>query len=213
MPVERAGSAAGRGVSRDDLAEERRVAIMAAAEQLLAVHGFDAMRLRDVAQQAGVSIGLIQHYFTTRDDLLFETMRTASRRRAEQWVGLASGATSAGARITALLEGAISDPQRCVIWLETCAASSRHPELRRDVQLTQDAWRETIRSAIDEGLAAGEFAPILPTDDLVALLVSLIDGLMLATVTESADEDGQAERTRLLHQTAGRLLGLSAGLE
>ena len=48
--------------SSADLVEERRAAIMAAAEQLLAVHGFDAMRLRDVAQQAGVSIGLIQHY-------------------------------------------------------------------------------------------------------------------------------------------------------
>ena len=136
---------AGAGGPRDDLVEERRAAIMAAAEQLLAVHGFDAMRLRDVAQQAGVSIGLIQHYFNTRDELLFETMRTASRRRAQQWVRLATGAANTGEKITGLLEGAISDPHRCVIWLETCAASTRHPELRSDVQLTQQAWREAIQ--------------------------------------------------------------------
>lgn len=203
-----ADSGVGGGGSRDELAEERRSAIMAAAEQLLAVHGFDAMRLRDVAQHAGVSIGLIQHYFNTRDELLFETMRMASRHRVQQWAGLAAGGASAVDKISALLEGAVNDPHRCVIWLETCAASSRHPELRRDVQLTQDTWRETIRVIVDEGLAAGEFTPIVPAEDLVALLVSLIDGLMLATVTEGADEDGQAERTRLLHQTAGRLLGL-----
>ncbi|MFT4167087.1 MAG: TetR family transcriptional regulator C-terminal domain-containing protein [Microlunatus sp.] len=196
-----------------DRLAERRATIMAATEQLLAVHGFDAMRLRDVAQQAGVSIGLIQHYFGTRDDLLFETMRTAGRRRAEQWVGLATSATSAGDKLAALLDGAISDPHRCVIWLETCAASSRHPELRRDVQLTQDTWRETIGAIVDEGLAAGEFVPVVPVEDLVVLLVSLIDGLMLATVTQSADEGGQTERTRLLRQTAGRLLGLSAERE
>jgi len=78
---------------------------MAAAEQLLAVHGFDAMRLRDVAQQARVSIGLIQHYFNTRDELLFETMRTASRRRAQQWVRLATGAANAGEKITVCWKG------------------------------------------------------------------------------------------------------------
>jgi len=181
---------------------------MAAAEQLLAVHGFDAMRLRDVAQQARVSIGLIQHYFNTRDELLFETMRTASRRRAQQWVRLATGAANAGEKITGLLEGAISDPHRCVIWLETCAASTRHPELRSDVQLTQQAWREAIQAAIEEGLATGELAPVVPTDDLVLLLISLIDGLMLATVTEDNGDTSQAERTRVLRETAQRLLGM-----
>ena len=191
-----------------DLVEERRAAIMAAAEQLLAVHGFDAMRLRDVAQQAGVSIGLIQHYFNTRDELLLETMRTASRRRAQQWVSLAAGAATAGDKLTGLLEGAISDPHRGVIWLETCAASTRHPELRPDVRRTQQAWRHAIRAAIDEGLATGEFAPVVPTDDLVLLLISLIDGLMLATVTEDDSDTSQAERTRVLRETAQRLLGM-----
>ena len=204
-----ASASAGGGVPRDDLIEERRTAIMAAAEQLLAVHGFDAMRLRDVAQQAGVSIGLIQHYFNTRDELLFETMRTASRRRAQQWVRLAAGAINASDKITGLLEGAISDPHRCVIWLETCAASTRHPDLRPDVQLTQAAWRGAIEAAINEGLAAGEFAPVVPTEDLVLLLVSLIDGLMLATVTENDDGTSQAERTRVLRETAQRLVGMA----
>src|SRR4051794_37582157 len=83
------------GRSRDDLIEERRAAIISAAEKLLAVHGFDALRLRDVSKEAGVSIGLIQHYFTTRDELLYETMRVASERRAEQWSRLGSGQESA----------------------------------------------------------------------------------------------------------------------
>lgn len=196
------------GASRDDLVEERRAAIMDAAEQLLAVYGFDAMRLRDVAQQAGVSIGLIQHYFNTRDELLFETMRMASHRRAHQWVRLAADATNASDKLTALLEGSIDDRHRCVVWLETCAASTRHPDLRRDVRLTQDAWREAIRAAIDEGVGSGEFRPIVPAQDLVALLVSLIDGLMLASVTEDGDDASQAERIRLLRETAQRLLGI-----
>ena len=48
----------------------------------------------------------------------------------------------------------------------------------------------------------------MPADDLVALLVSLIDGLMLASVTEEDDATRHAGRVRLLHETAQRLLGM-----
>jgi AcrR family transcriptional regulator len=194
------------GQSRDDLIEERKAAILDAAEQLIAVHGFDALRLRDVSKEAGVSIGLIQHYFTTRDELLRETMRTASMRRAAQWTQLASGHEHANEKLTALLEGAINDRHRCVVWLETCAAATRHPDLLPDVQRTQDAWRGTLRDAIDEGVANGEFTPMIPVADIVVLLVSLIDGLMLATATEPVDDDTQDYRVQLLHEGARRLL-------
>jgi AcrR family transcriptional regulator len=177
-----------------------------AAEQLIAVHGYDALRLRDVSKAAGVSIGLIQHYFTTRDELLRETMRTASLRRAEQWAQLASGHERAPEKLTALLEGAINDRHRCVVWLETCAAATRHPDLLPDVQRTQDAWRGALRDAIEEGVAKRDFAPVIPVADIVVLLVSLIDGLMLASATDSAEEDTQDYRVQLLRETAQRLL-------
>ncbi len=193
-------------VSRDDLAEERRAAIMDAAEELVAVHGFDALRLRDVSERAGVSIGLIQYYFTTRDGLLLETMRMASQRRARQWGELGQQADTPADKLAALLEGSINDHHRCVVWLETCAAATRHPELLPDVELTEESWRVALLAAIDEGVAAGEFAPAIPTEDLVVLLVSLIDGLMLATATQANDEATQTLRIRLLRETADRLL-------
>lgn len=194
------------GVTGDDLAEERRAAIMAAAEELVAVHGFDALRLRDVSRRAGVSIGLIQYYFTTRDELLLETMRQASRHRAEQWTRLGNGPLGAGERLAALLDGSISDRHRCVVWLETCAASTRHPELRPDVEHTQNAWRAAMRAVVDDGVAAGEFVPTIPVEDVVVLIVGLIDGLMLATATEAGDDVVQGHRIRLLHEAARRLL-------
>jgi TetR/AcrR family transcriptional repressor of bet genes len=196
------------GRSRDDLVEERKAVVLDTAEQLLAVHGFDALRLRDVAKAAGVSIGLIQHYFTTRDELLRETMRTASQRRARQWTPLANGHERAPEKLTALLEGALNDRHRCVVWLETCAAASRHPELVPDVQRTQEAWRAAMRAAIQAGVADKDFKPTIPAEDIVALLVSLIDGLMLATATEPSDPAEQERRVQLLREAAQRLLGL-----
>lgn len=194
------------GRSRDELVEERRAAILAAAEELIAVYGFDALRLRDVSQKAGVSIGLIQHYFITRDDLLQDTMRAASVRRAEQWSQLASDQVGPSERLAVLLEGSLNDRHRCVVWLETCAAATRHPVLRPDVERTQEAWRAALRAAIEDGVATKDFAPTIPAEDIVVLLVSLIDGLMLATATESDDSSSHDYRIQLLREASQRLL-------
>jgi AcrR family transcriptional regulator len=50
--------------------EQARAELLDAAEQLLSERGPDAVGLRDVAQRAGVSHGLITHYFGTYDALV-----------------------------------------------------------------------------------------------------------------------------------------------
>jgi len=194
------------GRSRDDLVEVRKAAILNAAEDLLAVHGFDVLRLRDVSKAAGVSIGLIQHYFTTRDELLYETMRVASERRAEQWTQLASGHQRAHDKVTALLEGSISDRHRCVIWLETCAAATRHTDLLADVRRTQESWRRALGEAIQQGVETGEFTEMIPASEAVDLLVSLIDGLMVAAAVDTVNKASQEYRVQILRDAARRLL-------
>lgn len=201
----------GAGRADQPLGEQRRLEVMTVAEELVAVHGFDALRLRDVAKRAGVSIGLIQHYFGTRDELLLETMRHASARRAREWSELADAASQPSDRLAMLLNGAIGEPRRCAVWLETCAAAARHPELLPDVRRTQQAWRDTLRAAIEQGVAEAAFVPTISVDDAVELLMGLIDGLMLATVVEGGDDASQHQRVRLLQDSARRLLPAPMG--
>lgn len=51
------------------------------------------------------------------------------------------------------------------------------PEITPDAHRTQQAWRAAIRSAIEAGMRDKAFNPTIPVEDIVALLVSLIDGL------------------------------------
>jgi AcrR family transcriptional regulator len=50
--------------------EERRQAIAEAVYQLIGERGWEAVTLRDVAGTAGISMGQVQHYFTTKTDML-----------------------------------------------------------------------------------------------------------------------------------------------
>ena len=47
--------------------------------------GLTALRLADVADEAGVSVGTIQHYFGTRERLLLETFAFETERALERW--------------------------------------------------------------------------------------------------------------------------------
>ncbi|MFC9488655.1 TetR/AcrR family transcriptional regulator [Streptomyces hydrogenans] len=189
------------------LAEQRRGEILNAAEKLLATHGFDALRLRDVSEAAGVSIGLIQHHFATRDDLLLETMRVASERRAQQWRELARSAASPAAQVRALIEGAIGDHHRCVIWIETCAAATRHPELLGDVRSTQEAWHSAITEALTDAVQDGSVPADVSPGATAELLIRLIDGFMLDAAVGTASATDAEQRLALLKESAARILG------
>ncbi|WP_161982949.1 TetR/AcrR family transcriptional regulator [Candidatus Frankia alpina] len=49
---------------------ERRRHIAQAVFRVTASHGVEAVSLRDVAAEAGVSMGMVQHYFRTKDEML-----------------------------------------------------------------------------------------------------------------------------------------------
>jgi len=64
-----------------------REAILAAAEELFATRGFNAVSVRDIAQAAGANPGSVTYHFTTKDGLLLEIYRRhcgpMNHRRAE----------------------------------------------------------------------------------------------------------------------------------
>ncbi|GAB4054501.1 TetR/AcrR family transcriptional regulator [Catellatospora paridis] len=51
-------------------ADERRRTIAEAVFRVIETTGSEAVSLRDVAAEAGVSMGMVQHYFSTKDEML-----------------------------------------------------------------------------------------------------------------------------------------------
>ena len=67
-----------RRTVRETMRETVRVAILDAAEELIAKHGLHDAALVQIAKRAGVAVGTLYNYFTDRDDLirgLFEARR------------------------------------------------------------------------------------------------------------------------------------------
>jgi AcrR family transcriptional regulator len=67
--------------------EQRRRVIAEAIYEVIGDRGWEAVTLRDVARAAGVSMGQVQHYFTTKTDMLLFAlghMRARALTRLEQ---------------------------------------------------------------------------------------------------------------------------------
>lgn len=66
--------------------EARRRQIAEAVWAITAMRGLDAVSLREVAAQAGVSMGMVQHYFGTKDAMLLFACEHIVERASEEVV-------------------------------------------------------------------------------------------------------------------------------
>jgi AcrR family transcriptional regulator len=60
--------------SRKVQAEERRLQILETALSVFASNGFKGTSIKDIAEAAGISQGLMYHYFSSKEDLLETTV-------------------------------------------------------------------------------------------------------------------------------------------
>jgi TetR/AcrR family transcriptional regulator, transcriptional repressor of bet genes len=68
--------------------EQRRQEIATAVLRLVTTRGVEAASLRTVASEAGVSMGAVQHYFTTKDEMLQFALAYGHTLLAERAAGL-----------------------------------------------------------------------------------------------------------------------------
>ena len=92
--------------------EKRRREVVEAAFRLVIAHGVEGISLRKVAEESGLNIGSVRHYFDGHQDLLVAAAQEAGdrmgRRLAQHSVGKLEGLTGTAAvdALQALVGGA-----------------------------------------------------------------------------------------------------------
>lgn len=144
---------------------EVRERILSAAVDLFASHGYDATSVSQVVAQAGVTKGALYHYFSAKDDLLFEIYHTLL---TEQLASLdrimAMGLDPAGALrevIRSLVETTSAEAKAVTVFTREGArlGEERWDALRTEWRRYQDTVRTLIRDAQRAGKFAGHASP------------------------------------------------------
>lgn len=154
--------------------------------RLVAAHGVEAATVRRVAAEAGVSIGMVQHHFPTKDAMLRAAMEAAGasfRARAQRaCAGLgAAPALRALARELLPLDAARGDEGR--VWLAFVARAAVDPVVRA---AHAEGWQQ-LEDHLTGLLAAhrGRDEAGVDRDD-ARLLLAVLDGLAVGGLVEHA---------------------------
>ena len=147
-----------------ELSRRKRV-ILEATLGLVAAEGAATVRLRDVARASGVSVGSLQYYFDSRDQLIREAFDQHARDVVEL-VALAGDASAPPpTRLAAVIEAAVLRPdlrQSAALWMEFVTAGLHDDELRALLAGAYEAWRELLAEVVRSGTETGDFRPLLP---------------------------------------------------
>ena len=170
-------------MARDALKEARKVQLMEATIDCIAARGFADLTLADVAKAAGLSVGIVNFYFRSKDVLLIETLRHLVADYVQQTNdNIRSAGTTAAAQIEAMIESdfhrTIANRKRVTVWYAFWGETRWRPEFLKICQQLSDSFHEETRAAFARLIAEGGYGNVNP--DLVARgFDAMIDGLWL----------------------------------
>lgn len=186
--------------------EARRRRIADAVCRVAAREGVEGASLRHVAAEAGVSMGQVQHYFTTKDEMLlfaFQALSTRFEQRLAATADRLPPPPTAKALLRALLmamlctdEAGRAEAPLWVAFLARAAVAPALAETLRTNALTDFATAQ-LRAAQKAGEVPTDLDPHLEATTLFALADGLMIQLLLNpthTPTAIATLDYQLDR-------------------
>jgi transcriptional repressor BetI len=175
-------------------AVRRRQLIEATVDTIHEV-GFAAATLQAIARRAGVSPGLVAHYFGDKNGLLEATLRALYDDLTRDLIARLAAAETPRQRLEAVIEANLApgqfDPRIATVWLAFWAQALHVPELARVQRIYQRRMSDNLLHAAKRLLPARE------ARDLAEGLAGLIDGLWLHA-TLGGGRPGSAAARRLL---------------
>jgi TetR/AcrR family transcriptional repressor of bet genes len=115
----------------------RRQQLIEATISVLAQKGQTGLKLQDVAEAAGLSYGLVNFHFETKEKLLIETLRYMAAEYRSNWQqALADAGDSAASQLDALIQADFNDrtysPERLMAWCTFWGEAQSRPYYQQE---------------------------------------------------------------------------------
>jgi AcrR family transcriptional regulator len=163
---------------------QRRRELAGAVWRVIRSRGIDAASTRNVANEAGWSVGALRHYFSTQSELLTFAMEMVVERIEARVAALEPPPNVRSAVEQRLHELLPLDEERRAeneVWLAYAGRALVDPQLRARHEEVDEALREACLEALRELDRAGRLRPGLDLELEAERLHGLLDGLALHT--------------------------------
>jgi AcrR family transcriptional regulator len=181
----------------------RRVELIAATLRIMSEQGFERATVRDIARAAGASVGSINYYFKSKDDLLHAAVaETDARFRSHVRAAVAdtSGCEEKLERVVELCfpDNELEGPDWGV-FVDLWHQAARLESYRAIFEEASAEWVELLSGVFGDGEQDGTFNLTgTPRDEAVAF-AAMIDGLALYTRVTKHVDTAAAQRIAKQH--------------
>jgi AcrR family transcriptional regulator len=192
------------GPSPDGRETENVTRIIAATIAAIADEGIQKVRLQDVSAVAGVSVGRIQYYFKTRENLIEQalyryTMDSVSDLRStaedvdDPWDALVQMVRAHRRRH--------DDERKARVWISLVHGGMVNVRHLRMLNTISAEWRRLYRDMLLRGIRTGRFTPTAGVEEIVEIMVGLTDAFAVGQVSLALDHSDKLERVTELFVT------------
>jgi TetR/AcrR family transcriptional repressor of bet genes len=164
--------------------EKRRADLVQAAIRCLAEGGMAAFKMERIAAEAGVSLGLLPHYFKSKTELLTEVYRAALYDDVNRKIADLEDKEAAGSPaerlcriVDAIIDPDYLKPANLTVWLALWGEIVVNPELRLAHRTLYRSYLKSLAVLIGE--VAEQRQCRVNGTEIARSLQALIDGLFL----------------------------------
>ncbi len=172
------------------ISQIRRLELQKAAFEVLFAEGFHSITVEKIADRAGISKGIIHHYFDSKQQLLHYAVRYGHSMYRRAVLTRLRGKTSPSERLWAIIDGnfapEIFDPLLCRVWLSVFDASYGDEQLRRLFEIVD------VRTISNVSIELRRLGETMAHDKAYAIM-SFIDGIWVLAASQA-----DATRSRAL---------------
>jgi TetR/AcrR family transcriptional regulator, transcriptional repressor of bet genes len=177
-----AGSRASRAFERQ-LPDARRLELIEATIECLKRFGHEGLSIRRIAAQAGVSIGLINHHFPHKNELVAQAYVHFNSRIFEKLrAAVEQAPPEAGKRLSAFLHASFAPPNLdqdvLAVWVVFWGMHRHSREIQRVHEQTYGGYLALVHELLEAVHEQGERFPLGLRLSAIGL-TALLDGLWL----------------------------------
>ena len=166
----------------------RRREVARAAVHSIADGGLDGAALRSVALKGGWSVGVVQHYYRNKSELLAAAVNYLAERSRLVLEEHAASSTELERLYRGLKqivpEGGSGEAKYWRVWVCFWAQATNDPSLAEAVEEQARLWRECLAAIIRAGQADGSIRRGLSPEHEAAYLAAAVDGLGITAAVD-----------------------------
>jgi len=167
--------------SREKAKAERRVQIVNAAIECFVTNGIRQTGIRDIAEQADVSLGNLYNHFAGKDELIaaIAVLDGEDLERFAMALGNHDDPAAAMREFVAGYSDYVCETDNAVLTIEIMAEALRTPVIAGHFDANRRKLAEALSDTIQRGIAKGTMREQINIGETVSLLLDAIEGLGL----------------------------------